>query len=119
MTTVYLSKPVMAHGTERTEIELREPNAGDIAACGYPFVFINNDGAGMQTAPNTAVISAYVSRLAQIPPSSVAQMNAVDWNACMGVVLGFFGQSEPETTSSTDSSTSASSGNGSLERSLR
>lgn len=114
MTTVALIKPIQAHGEERREIELREPSAGDISACGYPFNFVNTDSGDTQTAINTGVISAYVSRLGSIPPSSVSQLNAVDWSSCMAAVLGFFGRSDPtpEAISSTDSSISAGSGNG-------
>lgn len=84
---VDLTKPITAHGEEVSALELREPTGGDIVDCGYPFSIGNGEAQ-----PNAAVVGRLISRLAAIPPSSVAALSARDFNACLGVVLGFFGE---------------------------
>ncbi len=37
-TIVPLSRPVQAFGEDVREVTLREPNAGDLQACGYPLI---------------------------------------------------------------------------------
>lgn len=92
--TIRLKKPLRAHGQPVEEITLREPTAEDITVCGYPLTI--GDGAA---TPVAGAISKYIARLADLPPSSVKPMSADDYNACMGAVLSFFGNSgEEETT---------------------
>lgn len=113
MTTVTLSRPIQAHGEERKEIELREPNGGDIAACGFPFTF-SADGA--QQTVNAAAIGALISRLGNIPPSSVNSLSFTDWAECMGAIFNFFGQSAQQAASSNGALTSPGSGSSTRER---
>lgn len=107
---VSLTKPIEAHGNQVKEIDIREPNGGDIAACGFPFRFTINDDGSQMIAPEAAVITALISRLGNIPRGSVAQLAFADWMECMGTVFGFFGASVP--TSSIATSTLPGSGNG-------
>ncbi|WP_425404625.1 phage tail assembly protein [Hwanghaeella sp.] len=94
MTTVALKKAIQAHAEEVNSLTFREPNGEDIQACGYPFRL--SEG---QVYPEAGSISKYISRLAKIPHSSVKQLGAEDFNACMAVILGFFGEEEePPTT---------------------
>ena len=88
MTTIPLTKPVKAHGKEITEISLREPNGEDIIACGYPLQM----GDGTAT-PQAAAVAKYIARLGDVPPSTVRQVTAEDFNNLMAGVLGFFGGS--------------------------
>lgn len=84
---ITLTKP-LAHGdTEITELELREPVTGDVAACGYPLTL----GDGVAT-PNAEAIAALIARVSAQPPSVIKQMALSDFNACMGWLLGFFGK---------------------------
>ena len=64
-----LNKPIKRGDDEIFEIELREPNTGDIMECGYPLTI----GDGVAT-PNADVVGRLISRLANIPPSTVKQM---------------------------------------------
>jgi hypothetical protein len=96
MTTVELTKPIQAHGEERKTIELREPTGADIAACGFPFSFTLAQGDEGQTmTPNAAAIGGLISRLGDIPRSSVNQLSFPDWMECMGAIFSFFGGSAP------------------------
>jgi len=108
---VELKTPIQAHGEERRQIELREPNGGDIAACGFPFRFMINDDGSQTITPETQAITALISRLGNIPRSSANQLSFSDWMECMGAVFSFFGASAPVPTSSIAASTSHGSGN--------
>jgi hypothetical protein len=84
--TIPLIKPITAHGAEVSELTLREPTGDDVERCGYPLAI---DGSSV--IPQAASVSKLIARLAGIPPSSVKQLSMPDYNAAMGVVLGFFG----------------------------
>lgn len=83
---ITLTKPIKLGEEEIRELDLREPTAGDVMECGYPLT-IGEDEA----TPNAAVIGKLISRLAGVPPSFVKQLSMHDFQACLGVVLGFFG----------------------------
>ena len=89
-TTVTLSKPIEHAGDEIVEISLREMTTADITKCGYPIQILD----GGASLPNAPAISALIARLGGLPPSVVGKLSARDFNACMGVVLGFLGDGE-------------------------
>lgn len=94
--TVHLKQSVTAHGETVTAITLREPKGKDAVSCGYP-MRLGEGGA----EPIAASIAKYISRLGEVPPSTVDQLGMEDFNALMAVVLGFFGESgspEPKPT---------------------
>lgn len=84
---IQLGKPIQRGEEEITELELREPTAGDVMECGYPLT-IGDGGA----TPNAEAIGKLLARLSGIPPSSIRQMRMDDFNESMGVVLSFFGK---------------------------
>jgi hypothetical protein len=91
MTTLKLRKPIKAHGEEIAELTFREPTGKDIREIGVPFALASGgDGEGVAVF-NSSVIARYVSRLANVPTSSVDQMSAIDWRNAMAIVNGFFG----------------------------
>jgi Phage tail assembly chaperone proteins, E, or 41 or 14 len=97
---VPLKRPVQAHGKEIGSITIRRPKGGDITACGFPMLMAG-DGSGTdaQGQPDARAISKYIARLGDVPASTVAALDAEDWQACMVVVMGFFGGSEtPKST---------------------
>jgi hypothetical protein len=112
--TMELSKPIQAHGREVKELEFREPNGGDVAACGFPFKFTINEDGTQTIAPEAAAITQLISRLGNIPLSAARSLSFADWMACMGAIFDFFGQSVPAVPSLNGASTSPGSGNGSL-----
>jgi hypothetical protein len=110
---ITLTKPIQAHGKETSELSFREPNGGDIAACGFPFKFTVNEDGTQTIMPEAAAITQLISRLGNIPLSSARTLSFTDWMSCMGEVFSFFGQSIPQPLSN-GASTSLGSGNGSL-----
>ncbi len=90
-TTIKLRKPITAHGEDIQELKLREPTGEDIEKCGYPLAI----GEG-KAYPIAESVSKLIARLAAIPPSSVKQLAVADYQAAMGVVLGFFGSGETD-----------------------
>jgi len=108
-----LTKPIQAHGREIKEIDFREPNGGDVAACGFPFKFTVNEDNTQTISPEAAAITALIARLGNIPLSSARALSFNDWMAAMGAIFDFFGQQAPATPSLNGASTSLGSGNGS------
>jgi hypothetical protein len=89
--TITLREPVQAHGQELAAVTLRPPKGADIAACGYPLLLLG-DGTGVdaQAQPDARAVTKYIARLGDVPPSTVNQLSASDWQACMLAVVGFF-----------------------------
>jgi len=106
-----LLDPIEAHGSEITTLEFRKPNGADIRACGVPFSFQPTEDGGIIMHPNAGPISAMISRLCNIPPSSVGMLSAPDWQAASMELLSFFGASRRRILSDV-ASTSPGSGNG-------
>lgn len=90
-TTIKLSKPIKAHGEEITEINLREPTGGDVMDIGYPYLIIIGEGDEQALELRPKVIARYVSKLGDIPPSSLKEIHPSDFSSMTGVVMGFFG----------------------------
>jgi hypothetical protein len=87
---VPLSRPIQAHGAQVTELTLRPLSVTDITAeDGVPFLVVD----GTMT-PRPRVVSAYISRLAKIPPSSVAMLSPPDWHRVAWKIINFFWQSD-------------------------
>jgi hypothetical protein len=89
---VQFKKPILAHGEEVSEIELREPTGKDVMELGFPYLVIISDGDDQAIEVRAKVVGKYVSRLAGIPPSSLEKVSPEDFSMLMGVVLGFFGK---------------------------
>lgn len=91
MTTVALSKPIPAHGEEVTELTFREPTVKDVRQIGLPQrLWPSGDGDSVSVEVRADVVGQYIARLAAVPLSSVDKLSIADFNACMGVVMGFF-----------------------------
>lgn len=98
VSTIKLSKAIVAHGEELTELTLREPTGKDIRTCGSHIT-----GNGRGGSIDTEAIARYISALAEIPPSSVDLLSGADFLKAQSAVLGFFRVEEE--TSSTATST--------------
>ena len=68
-----LSNPVKAHGEEVSELVFREPTATDLVAYGSPWL--------MSLAINETAMEKMMSALANVPPSTIKQLTAREWNA--------------------------------------
>jgi len=86
MSELQLTKPITAHGEPVHVIEFSDPTGKDVRELGYPYQ-MNQDGSVKLLAP---VVAKYITRLGQIPPSSVDDMSPADLNAAAWVVAGFF-----------------------------
>jgi hypothetical protein len=86
-----LRKSVIAHGDEVKELKFREPNAGDIEACGSPVMidFLSSDTPKITF--ETKSMFAMMSRLANVPPSTIKSMHTKDWGyAALALAHRFF-----------------------------
>lgn len=85
-----LRKSVIAHGDEVKELKFREPTAGDIEKCGNP-VNINFDGSETpKISFDAKSMSAMMSLLASVPPSTIRQLHPRDWNSAAWSLASFF-----------------------------
>ena len=84
-----LSRPIQAHGEEVRVLRWREPTGGDIELAGNP-VYLDFSGAQPTITFNEKKMAAMISLLTAIPPSSVRQMTAKDWNAVAWRLFRFF-----------------------------
>lgn len=87
---VALRKPVIAHGDEIKELHFREPTAADIERCGNPvnIDFLSGDTPKMTF--NEKAMSAMMSTLAAVPPSTIKNLHTRDWNTAAWNLASFF-----------------------------
>jgi len=84
-----LSKPIQAHGEEVRELHWREPTGGDIEKAGNP-VYLDFSGSAPSITFNEKKMVNMMSRLCGVPPSSIHQLTAKDWNAVAWKLFKFF-----------------------------
>lgn len=76
-----LKKPVMAHGEERMQLELREPHTGDMLKYGV----LDGTLDGNRTAD-------LIAELSGINPAAVKSLHPSDFFAMQKEIMGFFTQ---------------------------
>jgi hypothetical protein len=82
-----LQKPIIAHGDEVSELKFREPSAADIEACGSPIIFnLYAEEGQPKTRIDHKNMFAMMSRLAAVPPSTIKQMSAMQWEYAANVL---------------------------------
>lgn len=86
--TVPLATPIDAHGERLTALVLRPLTVPDIHEAGE--LPISLDGTIVPRA-----VSAFIAKLAAIPPTSVNALAPGDWLAAMGAIIRFFGKRDP------------------------
>src|SRR5262245_61779052 len=84
-----LTKPIQAHGEELRYLRWREPTGRDIEKAGNPII-VDFFGEKPSLTFNEKKMSAMISQLCQIPPSSVGQLTAGDWNSIAWKLVRFF-----------------------------
>jgi Phage tail assembly chaperone proteins, E, or 41 or 14 len=84
-----LTKPIQAHGEEVRVLRWREPTGGDIERAGNP-VYLDFSGPNPTMTFNEKRMAGMISVLCQLPPSSVRQLTAKDWNAVAWKLFRFF-----------------------------
>jgi len=87
---ITLTQPVKAHGDEVTVLAFRDPTGSDIEMAGMPVSF----DVGPDGKPNFVVksreMTAMMSQLAAVPPSTIKMMTSNDWTTVAWALLGFF-----------------------------
>ena len=84
-----LTKPIQAHGEELHILRWREPTGADIERAGNPII-VDFFGEKPSLTFNEKKMSAMISALCQVPPSSVRQLTAGDWNSIAWKLVRFF-----------------------------
>jgi hypothetical protein len=87
---VTLRKTIQANGEDVNELTFREPTAGDIERSGNPVILDVFGGDTPKILFDEKKMSAMISNLAMIPPSSVKQLHPKDWNSIAWSLVGFF-----------------------------
>ena len=101
---IKLSNPVASEGAEIDCLEIREPIGEDVVACGYPFrVYVGSstdvdkaDKGEQEVKVDSVGMAKLAARLANVPPSTIKRLTIQDFQKVVGVVMGFFGRSGPE-----------------------
>ena len=91
--TIPLTYPLKAHNEEITELTIRAPKAKDCAQIGMPYKLLQDEDGGQQIIINAAVAARFLSALAKVPTSTIHAMEAPDFQAAIGALLSFFGES--------------------------
>ena len=84
-----LTRPIQAHGEELHILRWREPTGADIERAGNPII-VDFFGEKPSLTFNEKKMSAMISALCQVPPSSVRQLTAGDWNSIAWKLVRFF-----------------------------
>lgn len=109
--TLTLTTPVTAHGAEIDRITLRQPTTADLIELGQPMRLLPGNGMDEPAIDiRMNVVAHYVARLAAIPLSSVKALSLSDFGRATQAVLGFFGEGDTATTSSSPNASSNSPG---------
>lgn len=82
---VALSRPIQAHGEELRELTMREPTGKDLRIVGLPYTMKGED-----ISIDADRIARMAVQLCAIPLSSVDQLSAVDFQAVVTAIMGFF-----------------------------
>jgi len=86
-----LTKSIMAHGDEVTELKWREPTAGDIERAGNPILIeFREDESYPRMRFDEKKMNSMISLLCAIPPSSVRMITAGDWQTIAFKLSRFF-----------------------------
>jgi hypothetical protein len=76
--TLKLRKSVIANGEEVMELSFREPTVDDIIRCGDP-VRLDYFTGEPKIVYNDNAVSAMMSTLAAVPPSTIKKLALKDW----------------------------------------
>lgn len=88
---IKLRKAIASGGGEETmELKFREPTGGDIEQCGNPVIIDMFSGENVKLTFDEKKMTAMMSRLAAVPPSSIRMLNTKDWNSIAWQLVHFF-----------------------------
>lgn len=81
-----LSKSITAHNETLTVLEFCEPTGKDVRELGYPYQIGNDESIKL----SALVTAKYISRLANIPMSSLDEMSPADMGLAGALIVNFF-----------------------------
>lgn len=112
MTTVTLKHPVEAYGETVTTLTFRPPIGKDIRKCGMLFYVEEGDDAVSKARNHVDMDAAaqYMVLLGNVPPSTIDNLNRLDFMECLKAITGFFGEPDGPTISLPDTTTSRGNG---------
>lgn len=87
---VSLRKPIIANGDEVNSLTFREPTAADIERVGNPVNIDMLSGDTPKLSFDAKAMTAMMSVLAAVPPSTIRQMHPRDWNSAAWTLASFF-----------------------------
>lgn len=85
-----LRKPIQANGEEVSELTFREPTGGDIERAGNPVIVDVFSGDTIKLTFDEKKMTQMMSRLAEVPPSSIRMLHPKDWNSIAWQLVHFF-----------------------------
>src|SRR5262252_4217417 len=87
---VTLQKSVIANGEETKTLTFREPTGADLERAGSPILIDFNTDPPTERY-DTKAMTQMMSLLAAVPPSTIRQMSASDWEwAALQIKFRFF-----------------------------
>lgn len=92
---IALSRPVKAYDETVQTLTLRKPTGKDVRAIGFPYKLVGDDSVVLRAD----AIAAYIVALANVPMSSVDQLDPSDMNALGWAIARFFTGSAAPTKS--------------------
>jgi hypothetical protein len=84
-----LTKAVVANGDETMELAFREPTGGDISTVGSP-VLVDFSQDPPKISYDAKSMTQMLAVLAAVPPSTIRQLSAKDWETAALLVTSFF-----------------------------
>ena len=97
MTPIKLNTPIQAHGEPVTELTLRRPTTRECRTIGQlPYRIEKDESVGL----NLDIAAKYIVVCAEIPSSSVDQLEVADLNTLAWALAGFF-MASPKKTAKT------------------
>ena len=92
--TMPLAKPIQAHGETLSALVLRSPTVKELRQCGAP----RRLGADKSIVIDYEACAQLLVAICAIPPSSVDQLDAADFDEASLRIVGFIGRSSAEET---------------------
>ncbi len=87
---IQLTEAIKFGDEEITELDLRKPTIEDITRTGYLYTL---DPKTQSPIFDAKIVVEYLSRLSSLPPSTIKQMSARDFDTARWYLLNFFGDS--------------------------
>ena len=87
MIKVDLDSPIDCHGEPTDSLTIRKPKGGDIMDLGNPY---RADAESGMALPDMALMGKWISKLGNVPVSSIRQMEIGDFMKCLEAIQSFF-----------------------------